>query len=127
LPEPINFQPDRNRTLAPAGRRHCSDGNRNNCLRHVMCGRWIHGFATDRGGMFEQMREIRATRCAPGDDMGATDARMWHMVRDTARRCPCGESCGQGGCGVKRCTQDRRFAAIDLSMINVLNKDAGYA
>lgn len=32
-----------------------------------------------------------------------------------------------GGCGVKRCTQDGRFAAIDLSMINVFTKDAGYA
>ena len=88
LPEPINFQSDRNRTLAPAGRRHFSDGERNNGLRDVMCRRWIHGFATDRPGLFG--------RCAKSEPR---DARMVTTVAHGARHaagCPGGESRGQG-------------------------------
>jgi hypothetical protein len=61
-------------------------------LRDVMCGRWVHGHATDAGDLYEQMREVRDTRCAAGDDMGATDAELWDMAQRTVRKFARGES-----------------------------------
>ncbi len=85
-PESIKFQANKGRTFATVGARTFADGGRHIGLRDVMCGRWTHGFATDAQDLYEQMREVRDTRCAPGDDMGATDAKLWEMVRRTVRK-----------------------------------------
>jgi hypothetical protein len=96
-PEPIRFQADRGRAFAPAGGRQFADGERHIGLRDVMCGRWIHGFATDARDLYEQLREVRDTRCAAGDDRGATDEKLWEMVQRTTRKYARGEPCQQGG------------------------------
>ena len=94
-PEPIKFQADKGRTFAVGGARHFADGERNNGLRDVMRGRWAHadeyGIETVQD-LYQQVREIRDTRCAPGDDMGATDAELWDMAQRTVRKYPRGES-----------------------------------
>ena len=91
-PETIKFQADRGRVVASKGGRYFPEGERNNGLRDVMCGRWVHGHATDAGDLYEQMREVRDTRCAAGDDMGATDAELWDMAQRTVRKFARGES-----------------------------------
>jgi hypothetical protein len=91
-PEPIKFQADKGRTFAAGGAKNFADGERNNGLRDVMCGRWVHGHATDAGDLYEQMREVRDTRCAAGGDNGATDAQLWRMVHSTVRKFARGES-----------------------------------
>jgi hypothetical protein len=74
------------------GGRYFAEGERNNGLRDVMCGRWVHGHATDAGDLYEQMREVRDTRCAAGGDNGATDAQLRRMVQSTVQKYAQGES-----------------------------------
>jgi hypothetical protein len=95
-PAPIRFQAYKGRTFAPRGARYFADGERNNGLRDVMCGRWTHGFAADAHDLYQQMREVRDTRCAGTGDKGATDAQLWRMVQTTARKFPRGEQRQQG-------------------------------
>jgi hypothetical protein len=91
-PASVRFQADRGRTHAVNGGRYFAEGERNNGLRDVMCGRWVHGHATDAGDLYEQMREVRDTRCAAGGDNGATDAQLRRMVQSTVQKYAQGES-----------------------------------
>ena len=84
--KPIKFQANKGRMVSTGVARTFADGERHNGLRDVMCGRWTHGFATDAQDLYEQMREVRDTRCAPGDDMGATDEKLWEMSQRTVRK-----------------------------------------
>ncbi len=94
-PEPIKFQADKGRTGAAGGARNFADGERNNGLRDVMRGRWAHadeyGIETVQD-LYQQVREVRDGRCAPGGDMGATDAALWDMAQRTVRKYARGES-----------------------------------
>jgi hypothetical protein len=94
-PEPIKFQADKGRTVAAGGARNFADGERNNGLRDVMRGRWAHadeyGIETVQD-LYQQVREVRDGRCAPGGDMGATDAALWDMAQRTVRKYARGES-----------------------------------
>jgi hypothetical protein len=92
----IDFQ-ERRAASGHFGSRTYGDGERHIGLRDVMCGRWIHGFATDARDLYEQMREVRDTRCADGGDRGATDEKLWEMVQRTTRKYARGEQCQQGG------------------------------
>jgi hypothetical protein len=96
-PEPIRFQADKGRTFAAGGAKNFADGERNNGLRDVMCGRWAHGFATDARDLYEQMREVRDTRCEAGKDSPATDAQLWDLVQRTVRKYSRGEVRQQRG------------------------------
>jgi hypothetical protein len=66
--------------------RYFAEGERNNGLRDVACGRWANGYAEDARALFQQMIEVRDTRCAPGKDSPATDAELWEMVQRTTRK-----------------------------------------
>jgi hypothetical protein len=97
-PEPIKFQADKGRASAStAGGRHFPKGERNDGLRDVACGRWIYGFAADAHALFEQVREVRDTRCehVPGDPP-PTDAEVWDLTLRTVRKYARGESQRQG-------------------------------
>jgi hypothetical protein len=74
-----------------AGARHFAEGERNAGLRDVACGRWNHGYAEDAQDLYEQLREVRDTRCAPGKDSPATDAELWELVQRTTRKFSRGE------------------------------------
>jgi hypothetical protein len=94
-PEPIKFQADKGRTFAAGGAKNFADGERNNGLRDVMRGRWAHADEygiRDAHDLYQQTREVRDRRCAPGDDMGATDAELLDMAQRTARKFARGES-----------------------------------
>jgi hypothetical protein len=91
----IDFQERPPRDASGFGRQF-ADGERNNGLRDVMCGRWTHGFAADAHDLYQQMREVRDTRCAGTGDKGATDAQLWRMVQTTVRKFPRGEQRQQG-------------------------------
>jgi hypothetical protein len=86
----VDFQ-ERSRTSASAAARYFEDGERNNGLRDVMCGRWRHGYAEDVTDLYRQMLEVRDTRCAPGKEPAATDAELWDMVQRTTRKFSRGE------------------------------------
>ncbi len=94
-PEPIRFQADKGRTFAPGAAQTFTDGGRNNGLRDVMRGRWAHADKYGIGDvhdLYQQMLEVRDTRCAPGEDMGATDAKLWDMARRTVQKYPRGQT-----------------------------------
>jgi hypothetical protein len=87
----VDFQ-ERSRTSASAAAaRYFEDGERNNGLRDVMCGRWRRGYAEDATDLYRQMLEVRDTRCAPGKESAATDAQLWDMVQRTTRKFARGE------------------------------------
>jgi hypothetical protein len=86
----VDFQ-ERSRTSASAAARYFEDGERNNGLRDVMCGRWRRGYAEDATDLYRQMLEVRDTRCAPGKEPAATDAQLWDMVQRTTRKFSRGE------------------------------------
>jgi hypothetical protein len=94
-PEPIKFQADKGRTFAAGGARNFADGERNNGLRDVMRGRWAHadkyGIETVQD-LYQQMLEVRDTRCDAGKDSPATDAELWDMAQRTVRKYARGES-----------------------------------
>ncbi len=97
-PEPIKFQADKGRASAStAGGRHFPKGERNDGLRDVACGRWIYGFAADAHALFEQVREVRDTRCehVPGDPP-PTDAEVWDLTLRTVRKYARGAAQRQG-------------------------------
>jgi hypothetical protein len=96
-PEPIKFQVDRGRAYASAGGRQFADGERNNGLRDVACGRWVHGYAEDAHDLYQQMREVRDTRCAAGKDSPATDSELYDLALRTVRKYARGEMRQQGG------------------------------
>ncbi len=88
--EPVNT--DRKVLHYPTGQaRVFADGERNNGLRDVACGRWTHGYATDVNDLYQQLREVRDTRCAPGKDLPATDEQLWGLAQRTSRRFARGE------------------------------------
>ena len=81
---------------AYGGRRFFDDGERNKGLRDVACGRWLHGYAEDTQDLYQQVREVRDTRCAAGKDSPATDSELWDLVQRTVRKFPRGEQRQQG-------------------------------
>jgi hypothetical protein len=85
--KPVDFQAyrDRKQTSSSAAR-FFGDGERNNGLRDVMAGRWINGFAVDASDLYQQMLDVRETRCAEGEDRGASDAKLWEMVQRTVSK-----------------------------------------
>jgi hypothetical protein len=94
-PEPIRFQADRGRTFASGGAKHFADGGRNNGLRDVMRGRWAHADKygiRDANDLYQQVREVRDTRCDVGKDSPATDAELRDMVRRTVQKYPRGQT-----------------------------------
>lgn len=94
--EPINT--DRKVVHHPFGgaARHFAEGERNEGLRDVAAGRWVHGYAETVGDLYQQLREVRDTRCAPGKDSPATDAQLMDLARRTARKYARGEPRGRG-------------------------------
>jgi hypothetical protein len=83
--EPVNT--DRKVLHYPfASARYFEEGERNMGLRDVACGRWIHGYAVDENDLYQQLREVRDTRCAPGKDSPATDTQLMDLARRTARK-----------------------------------------
>ncbi len=92
----VDFQERRQKSSGTTARVF-GDGERNNGLRDVACGRWIHGYAEDAQDLFEQVREVRDTRCAAGKDCPATDTELWDLVQRTVRKYPRGEMRQQGG------------------------------
>ncbi len=92
----VDFQ-ERREAKAGAGPRYFADGERNNGLRDLACGRWLHGYATDDADLYQQMLRVRAERCAPGDDGGATDAELWDLCQRTTRKYQRGELKAEGG------------------------------
>jgi putative DNA primase/helicase len=88
----INFQERRQTSIGGGTARFFGEGERNDGLRDVMCGRWIRGYAEDATDLYRQMLEVRDTRCAPGKDPAATDAQLWDMVQRTTRKFARGES-----------------------------------
>lgn len=81
----VEFQDARPQVGAAFGR-YFADGERNNGLRDVACGRWLYGYAKDEQELYEQLLGVRDTRCAPGKDLPATDAELRELVRRTARK-----------------------------------------
>jgi hypothetical protein len=81
---------------AYGGRRFFDNGERNKGLRDVACGRWLHGYAEDAQDLYQQVREVRDTRCAAGKDSPATDAQLLDLVQRTVRKFPRGEQRQQG-------------------------------
>jgi hypothetical protein len=82
------------------GGRFFDDGERNNGLRDVARGRWAHADKYgigDAHDLYQQMREVRDTRCAVGKDSPATDTELWDLVHRTVRKFPRGEQRQQGG------------------------------
>jgi hypothetical protein len=86
----VDFQ-ERRQTSSSTAARYFEDGERNNGLRDVMCGRWRRGYAEDATDLYRQMLEVRDTRCAPGKESAATDTQLWDMVQRTTRKFARGE------------------------------------
>lgn len=89
----INFQDGKDRRAQfGAGARFFGEGERNDGLRDVMCGRWVHGWAVDAQDLYRQVREVRDTRCAfvPGDPP-PTDRELWDLAQRTTRNYARGE------------------------------------
>lgn len=85
----VDFQAHRERSPRVGGARTFGVGERNDGLRDVALGRWLH--AADWGieseqDLLDQMREVRDTRCAydPADPP-PDDAWLRDLVRRTAR------------------------------------------
>jgi hypothetical protein len=88
----IEFQANRER---PARSRYSGGeffgvGNRNDGLRDVALGHWTHaddwGIQTEQD-LFDQLREVRDTRCAsPADDPAPDDAWLRDLVLRTVRK-----------------------------------------
>lgn len=89
--EPINT--DRKVVHAMfGGTRRFGLGERNDGLRDVAAGRWRHGYAADAQELFEQMREVRDTRCEfVANDPPPSDAWLRDMVQRTVRKFSRGE------------------------------------
>ena len=68
------------------GARYFEEGERNAGLLKVACGRWRYAYAEDAQDLYQQMRQVRDTRCAPGKDSPATDTELWNMVERTVRK-----------------------------------------
>jgi hypothetical protein len=66
------------------------EGQRNDRLRDIACGRWTHGYASTVEELYQQMIEVRDTRCEPGKDSPATDEQLWDLAQRTVRKFPCG-------------------------------------
>lgn len=84
----INFQDGKDRRAQfGMGARHFGEGERNDGLRDVMCGRWVHGWAVDAQDLYEQARAVRDLRCAsaPGDPP-PSDRELWDMAQRTTRK-----------------------------------------
>jgi hypothetical protein len=87
----INFQ-ENHRSATGADARYFSEGERNNGLRDVMCGRWQHGYATDVNDLYQQMVAVRDTRCAfVAGDPPPSDAQLYDMALRTTRKFTRGE------------------------------------
>ncbi len=87
----VNFQ-ERPQRFSTTAARFFGGGARNDGLRDVACGRWTHGYATDAGDLYQQMREVRDTRCefVPGDPP-PDDAWLREMVQRTTQKFARGE------------------------------------
>lgn len=87
----VNFQERQQKSNGTAAR-FFGGGERNDGLRDVACGRWTHGYATDANDLFEQMREVRNTRCefVPGDPP-PDDTWLWSLVQRTTQKFARGE------------------------------------
>ncbi len=87
----INFQ-ERRQTSSSTAARFFGSGERNDGLRDVACGRWTHGYATDVHDLYQQILEVRDTRCEfVAGDPPPTDLELLEMVQRTARKFPRGE------------------------------------
>lgn len=84
--EPVNT--DRKVVHATFGSaRYFADGERNNGLRDVACGRWRHGHHADEQELLEYMLHARDTRCADvPNDPPPSDSWVRDMVRRTVRK-----------------------------------------
>ncbi len=83
----VNYQPF-------IGGRYFADGERNNGLRDVACGRWQHGYAVDASDLYQQMLQVRAERCASSrdpNDKSINDEWLYDMVIRTTRNYARGE------------------------------------
>lgn len=75
-----------------AGGRFFGQGERNNGLRNVALGRWVHGYAEDAADLFQQLRQVRDTRCAAvPNDPPPSDRELWDLVLRTTRKFARGE------------------------------------
>jgi hypothetical protein len=93
----VNFQ-ERRQHSGSAAARFFSGGMRNDGLRDVACGRWTHGYATDAHDLYQQLREVRDTRCEfVLNDPPPDDAWLWGLVQRTTQKFPRGEQRQQGG------------------------------
>lgn len=88
----VDFQAYKDRGAAFVPGRTFGVGERNDGLRDVACGRWVHGYAEDVTELYQQMLEVRDTRCeqVPGDP-GMTNAELWDLCRRTSRKYARGE------------------------------------
>jgi len=85
----INFQAHRDRkgSVHSGLVRRFGVGERNDGLRDVACGRWVHGWAETPDDLLRQLIEVRDTRCewSPGDPP-PSDAELRDLVDRTVRK-----------------------------------------
>jgi hypothetical protein len=85
----IDFQAHRDRKpLASSGvARTFGRGERNDGLRDVCLGRWVHGWAETPEDLFRQLVEVRDTRCewAAGDPP-PSDSELRDLIQRTVRK-----------------------------------------
>ncbi len=97
VPEPINFQAHKDRKHAAGATRYFAEGERNDGLRDVACGRWRNGWATDAQDLYAQLCEVRDTRCAPGKKPPPSNPELYDLALRTVRKYARGEQRQQGG------------------------------
>jgi Bifunctional DNA primase/polymerase, N-terminal len=85
----VNFQAHRDRKpVAYAGTvRSFGRGERNDGLRDVCLGRWVHGWAETPEDLFRQLVEVRDTRCEwVAGDPPPSDSELRDLVQRTVRK-----------------------------------------
>jgi hypothetical protein len=97
VPEPINFQAHKDRKHDAGATRYFAEGERNDGLRDVACGRWRNGWATDAQDLYAQLCEVRDTRCAPGKKPPPSNPELYDLALRTVRKYARGEMHQQGG------------------------------
>jgi hypothetical protein len=80
--KPIKFQATKGRMVATVGARTFLEGERNNGLRDVACGRWLHGFAVNEADLIQQTLEANASRCVPP----LPESEVIGLARSAARK-----------------------------------------
>jgi hypothetical protein len=92
----IDFQ-ERRAASGYFGARIFHEGERNDGLRDVACGRWRNGWATDAQDLYAQLCEVRDTRCAPGKRPPPSNPELYNLALRTVRKYARGEQRQQGG------------------------------